>query len=136
MIRLVLFIALALSLSSCFRTNEQSRTVYRGTVGDQLIQVEADGTTEKQSGVDIAQVVNTAVSAARGDFMKALEGMKPPPAPGFGVGEIIGGGSAAVALAMAMLKARAAEKRADEHKADADEGWSHVLEAGKKATNG
>lgn len=127
-------LAMILCTQGCFRSKEQSRTVYRGTVGDMPISVEADGTAERQSGVEVSQVVSaavkTAMAAASGDFGKALEAIKagiaPPPAKDYTTELVTGGAGLASTLAMLLAK-RSADKRAEDHKADAEEGWAHVM---------
>ncbi len=125
--KLVVLLLVGLALTGCFRSNSQAGYRVTGTVDDHLVALSVAGGTSTQSGVDVSQALTAGLSALRGDLGRTLAAIRPPPARDYTSEIITGGASLASLIAMAAAK-RASDKRADEHKADAEEGWKRALE--------
>ena len=118
-----LVLLFALLSSGCFRSESQSRTVYQGSVGDQLVVLEAKSTTSSQSGIEVSKMINAAVAGVKGDLMGAISALKPSEPEGLSTAEFAGiGGSitAVTALILKLLGEIKALRRSD------DEAWNHI----------
>jgi hypothetical protein len=145
--RVIFLLAMAFILGGCFTSNRQESIATvetrQGVEGGQptniVIKRQERTDSQAQSGVDVGAAVQAAMAGFRGDFLGALDKLKPPSfspleskldsitasltKPGetpFPTGEIAGGAAAAVAALLALLKHR----EANTARRESDEAWS------------
>jgi hypothetical protein len=133
-------------LCGCLNSNRQEQTVSvetkqgieAGQPTNVVIRRQEKTEAQAQAGVDVAAAVQASLATMRGDFLGAIDKLKPQPVnfspletkldsitasltkpgdPVFPTGELVGGGAAAIAALMAFLKhreAKAARSESDE----------------------
>jgi hypothetical protein len=119
-----------LLLGGCFRSEALTKTHYEGIIGEQVVSLDARGTTSTNSGLDMAKVVNAAIAGVRGDFAKALDEMRAtrPEDTEWSTGEIATAGGGVTALITLITKLMLDLKTV---RKDSDEAWNHIKEQAK-----